>query len=253
MKPTVLTVNNLSVVFDDDTTALRNINFEISAGDKVAIIGPNGAGKSTLMRAIMGLIAVPKTCRIVVDRNRLGYVPQHQAVDWSFPVTVRDVVMMGLTRQIGWLRFPNKSHWQAVESALERVGMLDYTNRQIGELSGGQQQRVFVARALAQQADILLLDEPFAGVDIAAQSDLMHVIDDLNRQGLTMMLSTHDLSLAFRRFSKVMALNSELVAFGTRDEIYHADMLKQLYGGAITTMNDGTQTLVFVDEDSHCC
>jgi manganese/zinc/iron transport system ATP- binding protein len=253
MNQTVLAVNNLSIVFDDDTTALRNINFEISAGDKVAIIGPNGAGKSTLMRAIMGLIAVPKTCRIVVDRKRLGYVPQHQSVDWSFPVTVRDVVMMGMTRQIGWLRFPNKSHWQAVESALERVGMLEYANRQIGELSGGQQQRVFVARALAQQADILLLDEPFAGVDIAAQSDLMHVIDDLNRQGLTMMLSTHDLNLAFRRFSKVMALNSELVAFGTRDEIYHADMLRRLYGGAVTTMNDGTQTLVFVDENSHCC
>src|SRR5688572_11010221 len=136
MNPTVLAVNNLSIVFDDDTTALRNINFEISAGDKVAIIGPNGAGKSTLMRAVMGLIAIPKTCRIVVDRKRLGYVPQQQAVDWSFPVTVRDVVMMGLTRQIGWLRFPNKSHWKAVESALERVGMLDYANRQIGELSG---------------------------------------------------------------------------------------------------------------------
>jgi ABC-type Mn2+/Zn2+ transport system ATPase subunit len=160
---------------------------------------------------------------------------------------------MGMTRQIGWLRFPNKSHWKAVESALERVGMLDYGNRQIGELSGGQQQRIFVARALAQQADILLLDEPFAGVDIAAQSDLMHVIDDLNRQGLTMMLSTHDLSLAFRRFSKVMALNSELVAFGTPGEIYHADMLRRLYGGAVTTMSDGTQTLVFVDENSHCC
>ena len=248
----VLSVQNLSIDYDD-TTALHNVDFEVESGDKIAIIGPNGAGKSTLMKAIMGFIQKPRHCTIEVNRNRLGYVPQHQTVDWSFPVTVRDVVMMGLTRQIGWLRFPGKQHWQAVEAALERVGMLDYAQRQIGELSGGQQQRVFVARALAQQADILLLDEPFAGVDVGAQTDLLHVIDELNQDGLTILLSTHDLALAFRRFSKVMALNRELVAFGTPEAIYNADTLKLLYGGAVTAMHEGEQTLVFVDEDSHCC
>jgi manganese/zinc/iron transport system ATP- binding protein len=251
MHPTVLAVHDLSISYDHKT-ALRHISFAICGADKIAIIGPNGAGKSTLMKAIMGLLPTPPGCRIEVDRKRLGYVPQQQLVDWSFPVTVRDVVMMGMTRQIGWLRFPNKSHWKNVESALERVGLQPYAQRQIGELSGGQQQRVFIARALAQQADILLLDEPFAGVDVAAQSDLLHVIDDLNSAGLTILLSTHDLSLAFRRFSKVMALNNELVAFGTPAEVYHADTFKQLYGGAVTILHDGTQTFVFVDADNHC-
>lgn len=249
---TILSVRDLSVVYDD-TTALTNISFDVCASDKVAIIGPNGAGKSTLMKAIMGLIPVPRTSEIYVDRSRLGYVPQHQTVDWSFPVSVRDVVMMGMTKQIGWLRFPNKSHWQAVDAALDRVKMLDFSHRQISELSGGQQQRVFIARALAQQADTLLLDEPFAGVDVSAQSDLLQVIDELNHAGLTILLSTHDLSLAFKRFTKVMALNRELVAFGTPDEIYQPDTLKSLYGGAVRTMHDGEQTLVFVDEDKQCC
>jgi manganese/iron transport system ATP-binding protein len=248
----ILTVQDLSIVYED-TTALHDVSFEICAEDNVAIIGPNGAGKSTLMKAIMGLIQTPRNCKIDVDRNRLGYVPQHQTVDWSFPVTVRDVVMMGMTRQIGWLRFPGKSHWNTVEVALERVNMLDYAHRQIGELSGGQQQRVFMARALAQQADILLLDEPFAGVDVGAQADLLSVIDELNQDGLTIMLSTHDLALAFRRFNKVMALNRELVAFGTPEAIYNADTLKLLYGGVVTSIHEGEQTLVFVDEDAHCC
>lgn len=253
MSTTILSVQQLSIDYDDSTPALNNVSFEICAGDKVAIIGPNGAGKSTLMKAIMGLIQTPRTSKIEVDRHRLGYVPQHQTIDWSFPVTVRDVVMMGLTRQIGWLRFARKKHWQQVDAALKRVTMLAYGERQIGELSGGQQQRVFIARALAQQADTLLLDEPFAGVDIGAQADLLQVIDELNQEGLTILLSTHDLTLAFRRFTKVMALNQELVAFGTPDTIYNAETLKQLYGGAVTTMHDGGQTVVFVDEDSRCC
>ncbi|MDQ7026217.1 MAG: metal ABC transporter ATP-binding protein [Anaerolineae bacterium] len=217
MPDTILSVQHLSIDYDGTTPALNNVSFEICAGDKVAMIGPNGAGKSTLMKAIMGLIPTPRSSKIVVDRHRLGYVPQHQTIDWSFPVTVRDVVIMGLTRQIGWLRFPSKKHWQQVDTALERVALSDYGQRQISELSGGQQQRVFIARALGQQAELLLLDEPFAGVDMGAQSDLLQVIDELNQDGLTILLSTHDLTLAFSRFTKVLALNHELVAFGSPD------------------------------------
>jgi len=252
MSDTVLIVSNLSVAYED-APALENISFEVQSGDYIAIIGPNGAGKSTLMNAIMGLIAAQKGSRISVDRKRLGYVPQHQAVDWDFPVTVRDVVMMGLIRQIGWLRWPRRLHWQQVAGALERVGMQECAPRQIGELSGGQRQRVFIARALAQQADILLLDEPFAGVDAGAQSDLMTVLDKLHAEGITILLSTHDLSLAFKRFQKVIALNRRLAGIGTPDAMYQPEILRALYGGSVAALRDGEAVLLFVDENVHCC
>jgi ABC-type Mn2+/Zn2+ transport system ATPase subunit len=248
----ILSVKNLNLAYDN-MFALENISFDILAGDMLAIIGPNGAGKSTLLQAIMGLFKIPQDSQIIVDPRRLGYVPQHQAVDLSFPVTVRDVVMMGLVKEIGWLRFPQRKHWQAVDEALERVSMRDFASRQIGELSGGQRQRVFIARALVQQSDILLLDEPFAGVDIGVETDLMKTITALNEEGITILLSTHDLGLAFKQFKRVMALHRELIGIGTPQEMYTADMLRALYGGGIATVNEEGQVLVFVDDDVHCC
>jgi ABC-type Mn2+/Zn2+ transport system ATPase subunit len=242
----------LSVIYDDEH-AIENISFSIEAGDSVAIIGPNGAGKSTLMKAIMGLVQPVRGAVVRVDPARLGYVPQHQSVDWSFPVTVCDVVMMGLVRQIGWLRFPTGKHWEQVRFALDRVGMLAFQHRQIGDLSGGQRQRVFIARALAQQADILLLDEPFAGIDIAAEGELLQILDGLNRDGLTVLLSTHNLNMAFKRFQRVLALNRTLIGIGTPQEMYTPETLSALYGGAIAMVHDGNQVAVFIDENAQCC
>jgi ABC-type Mn2+/Zn2+ transport system ATPase subunit len=252
MTQPLLSVNHLTVRYDD-YLALDDIHFDVQRGDSIAVIGPNGAGKSTLMKAIMGLIQPQRGAQInfAPDVSTPGYVPQHQEVAWDFPVTVEDVVMMGLTRQIGWLRRPNQTHQKQVDSALERVGMLALAHRQIGELSGGQKQRVFIARALVRDVDILLLDEPFAGVDAAAQSEVMEVIDRVNCEGMTILLSTHDLGLAFQRFKKVMALNHHLVAYGPASEIYTSETLRGLYGGGIAAVQDGERVTMFVDE--HGC
>lgn len=251
-RPQVLAVEGLTVYFNG-APAIEEITFALHAGDQVAIIGPNGAGKSTLMKTIMGLLQ-PQAGSVHLrktDHLHLGYVPQHEGVDWTFPVTVRDVVMMGMVRQIGWLRRAGRSRWAAVDAALERVGMADLGGRQIGDLSGGQRRRVFIARALAQQANVLLLDEPFSGVDTATQSSLMDTLDELNRDGLTILLSTHDLGLAFRRFERVLALNRQLVAYGPAAEVYQPAVLARLYGGQLATWQDGHQVMVFVD-DHHC-
>ncbi|MCB9451326.1 MAG: metal ABC transporter ATP-binding protein [Anaerolineaceae bacterium] len=245
----VLTVNGLKVIYDGEP-AVEEINFTIYAGERVAVIGPNGAGKSTLIKAIMGLLQ-PQAGRIDVDPARLGYVPQHEGVDWDFPVTVRDVVMMGRIKQIGWLRLPGMAHWRTVEAALERVGMADLAGRQIGDLSGGQRRRAFIARALAQQADTLVLDEPFSGVDAHAQSSLMDVLESLNQEGMTIILSTHDLGLAFSRFDRVLAINTTLIADGEAKAVYTPEVLGQLYGGQLATWDNGRQVMVFVD-DHHC-
>jgi ABC-type Mn2+/Zn2+ transport system ATPase subunit len=252
MQQCVLSVRDLSLAYDEQT-ALHNISFEIPAGDMLAIIGPNGAGKSSLLKAIMGLVQPNRGGIIEVDRKRLAYVPQHQSVDWQFPVTVEEVVMMGLARQIGWLRFPRAQHRQQVEAALARVGMSAYSKRQIGELSGGQRQRVFIARALAQNSDILLLDEPFAGIDVATENDLMNVISTLNNEGITILLTTHDLNMAFKRFKRILALNHHLVGIGSPQEMYTPEMLRNLYGGGVATLQTGNETIIFVDEDVECC
>jgi manganese/zinc/iron transport system ATP- binding protein len=248
----ILSVSGLTVIYNREP-AIQNISFEVCAGERVAVIGPNGAGKSTLIKTVMGLLQPQAgTVRVQGDaRSDLGYVPQHEAVDWDFPVTVREVVLMGRTRHIGWLRRANRDQWVAVDSALARVGLSDFAERQIGELSGGQKRRVFIARALAQEAKILLLDEPFSGVDASAQASLMDVLDSLNHDGMTIILCTHDLGLAFSRFDKVMALHREVIAYGTAQEVYQPDVLAKLYGGQLATWQDGHQVMLFVD-DHHC-
>ena len=247
-----LSVRELTVAYDNET-AIDRVSFEVDAGDRVAIIGPNGAGKSTLIQTMMGLLRAQSGSVIIAGSGaqRLGYVPQHEGVNWDFPVTVRDAVMMGLVGKLGWLRWPGRGQWQRVETALTRVGLEQLADRQVGELSGGQRRRVFIARALVQAADILILDEPFSGVDTNAQSNLMDTLEHLNRDGITVILSTHDLNLAFQRFDKVMALRQRLIAYGAPDAVYTPDTLAQLYGGRLATWDDGRQVTVFLDD--HNC
>ncbi|MDZ4765630.1 MAG: metal ABC transporter ATP-binding protein [Chloroflexota bacterium] len=249
----VLDVRDLTVIYRGDP-ALQSVSFHVHAGERVAIIGPNGAGKSTLIKAIMGLIQPRSGVIIHADEStgRLGYVPQHEGVDWDFPVTVRDVVMMGCARQIGWLRRPRREHHAAVAEALDRVGMSALATRQVGELSGGQRRRTFIARALAQRAEMLILDEPFSGVDASAQAELLDVLDALNADGLTILLSTHDLDMAYRRFDKVLALNRHAIAYGTPDQVYTADSLATLFGKQVTIWQDGKPVRAWLD-DHGCC
>jgi ABC-type Mn2+/Zn2+ transport system ATPase subunit len=251
MQP-IIEAYNLTIAYGE-TKALHHVTFCVAQGDSIAIIGPNGAGKSTLVKAILGMIS-PDDGEIAVHGHGsmpLGYVPQHEAVNLDFPVTVRDVVMMGRLRQIGWLRLPRKRDADAVGEALERVGLSALAKRQIGELSGGQRRRAFIARALAQQANILILDEPMSGVDVNGQADIMTVLDDLHEDGLTILMTTHDLALAFHRFPKVMALKGRIVAFGTPAEVNRPDVLAQVYERALTTWADGAPVTMLIDE--HGC
>ncbi len=249
-RPIILETRGLTVSYNHEP-ALDDVTFAVHAGERVAIIGPNGAGKSTLIKTIMGLLRPRAGTVTLAEGARPGYVPQHENVDWSFPVTVRDVVMMGLVRQMGRFRGPGRAQWRAVEQALERVEMADLSEHPIGDLSGGQRRRAFIARALAQEARILLLDEPFSGVDASVQASLMNTLDALQRDGLTILLSTHDLNLAFSRFDRVMALNRRVIAYGAPAEVYHPQTLAALYGGRFATWDAGTQTMVFVDD--HVC
>jgi ABC-type Mn2+/Zn2+ transport system ATPase subunit len=248
----LLLVRDLTVTYQGEP-AIRDVGFDVQPGERVAIIGPNGAGKSTLIQALLGLLQ-PQSGEVRlqgIDFKQIGYVPQNEGVDWSFPVTVADVVMLGRTRHIGWFRWPARAQWQAVDAALDRVGMLAFRDRQVGELSGGQRRRVFIARALAQEARLLVLDEPFSGVDVQAQNSLMDVLDDLNAAGMTMLLSTHDLNLAFSRFDRVLALRGGVVAYGKPAEVYTPEVLEAMYGGRLAIVRDGHSIDVYVDD--HAC
>jgi ABC-type Mn2+/Zn2+ transport system ATPase subunit len=242
----VLTVRDLCVRYNG-VVGIDSLSFEVFAGERIAVIGPNGAGKSSLMKAIMGLV-IPNGGAIEL-RRPLGYVPQQETINWDFPVTLRDAVMMGRTRLVGWLRWPGRDQWQTVDEALARVDLLALADRPVGSLSGGQRRRMFIARALAQEAEILILDEPFSGVDVHAQGEIMEVLDKLQQEGITILLSTHDLGLAFRRFDRVLALRQRLIAYGTAEEIYVPEVLEQLYGGKLAVLDGGLTVVV----DDHGC
>jgi ABC-type Mn2+/Zn2+ transport system ATPase subunit len=207
----VMTVRDLASGYNGHP-AIRAFTFEVYAGERIGIVGPNGAGKSTLFKALVGLLPhqgaisiLGASCRD--SHGMIGYVPQHEAIDWRFPATVWDVVMMGRARQIGYVLPPRKRDRFAVREALERVDMWALRKRQIGELSGGQRRRVFVARALAQRARVLLLDEPFSGVDATAETDIFQVLDVLRDEGVAVLLATHNLVQAATHYDKLMLLN----------------------------------------------
>ncbi|WP_017299065.1 metal ABC transporter ATP-binding protein [Nodosilinea nodulosa] len=239
MAPTpCITVDHLTVNYRD-VQALRNIRLTVQPGKVVGIFGPNGAGKSTLIKAMLGLMPVV-TGRVSYGEgtlarqlDRVAYVPQRSQIDWTFPATVWDVVMMGRVKKTGWFnRFSAVSRRLATE-ALERVGMLEFRDRPIGALSGGQQQRVFLARALAQQAEIFFFDEPFVGVDQKTEAVLFKIFQELAAAGSIVMVVNHDLGESITHFDQLILLNKELIAAGPRDRVLTRDNMTRAYGGHV--------------------
>lgn len=251
----ILQVKGVTVAYDG-RVALRDATFTVLEGERVAVVGPNGAGKSTLLKAIIGLIPVESGsvelfgCNPQRERVPIGYVPQREDVDLSFPVTVADVVMMGRIAHIGWFRRPSRRDQEAVWRALEQVGLADQANRPLGELSGGQIQRTFIARALVQDAPLLLMDEPFAGVDAATEEAILNLLDRLRDRRVTVLLATHDLTLAAERFDQVLLLNREIVAYGPPNQVICPSVLQRAYGGQLTLW-EHERGIVLLG-DGHC-
>ncbi len=230
-----LHVSQLSVNYDK-TPILWDISLKVPAGKLVSIIGPNGAGKSTFIKAVLGLIK-PLSGKIAFfdrplkeKRAKIGYVPQRETVDWDFPITVRDVVLMGCYGKLGLFHWPKKKELMAVEHYLEIVGMQAYAKRQINELSGGQQQRVFLARALLQEADIYFMDEPFAGIDLASERVMINLLRKLQEEGKTIFVVHHDLNTIETYFDWAIMLNMRLIACGPLSSSFNADTLHATFG-----------------------
>jgi manganese/zinc/iron transport system ATP- binding protein len=232
-----LTVQNLSVAYEG-RPVLRGVSLTCAGGEVVGVVGPNGAGKSTLFKAVLGLVPTAAGSVLVFGapvsqrRDRLAYLPQRELIDWDFPATVRDVVLMGRVPRIGWLRRVSRSDRARVESALAEVGLSKLGDRAIGRLSGGQQQRVFLARALAQEADLLLLDEPLVGVDASTEEVIHETLARLRQQGRTVLVIDHDLS-DVSRYDRVALLNGRLVAYGPPAEVFTRENLRRTYGGRL--------------------
>ena len=246
-----LLVEHLSTGYPGNAYALSDINFSIDAGERVAVIGPNGAGKSTLFKAIVGTLHFTHGHISIYGADcysshiYVGYVPQQSEIDWSFPVSVYDVVMMGRTRHIGWFRWPGKRDRAIVNDILEHLSLADLAQRQISELSGGQRRRVFIARALAQDARVLLMDEPFSGVDQHAEGEIVETLEILTRHNITILLSTHHLENAALHFDKVMVLNRELLAFGPPEESLTPQSLRDAFGPAMPFLPHDDDLLLY--------
>ena len=250
-EPARLEMEHVQVSYNGQP-ALRDLTFQVPHGARLAIVGPNGAGKTTLFKALVGLVQV-KSGNIHIHGQPLGnhqdcvaYVPQREEVDWRFPVTVYDVVMMGRIGQQGLVRRPSKYDREVVSHSLDHLGITDLQKRPIGELSGGQQQRVFLARALAQEPHILLMDEPFTGVDFTTQEATLDLLEHLQVQKVTAMVSTHDLTLASERFEQVLLLNKRVIAYGSPEEVFTPPNLSQAFGSQVLFL-DG---VAVVDQ---CC
>jgi ABC-type Mn2+/Zn2+ transport system ATPase subunit len=233
----ILDVRDLDVRFGG-RLALEHITFHLHAGENVAVVGPNGAGKSTLFKVVAGVLpAVTGEVNVFGSRPPahvcIAYIPQRSQVDWNFPVTVADVVMMGRSAKLGPLVWPKRSDWQQVSQALETVGLSDLGARRILELSGGQQQRMFIARALAQEAELMLMDEPFTGLDAPSQDGILSLLNGLKDRRVTVMVATHDLQQAAQHFDRVMLLNRRLIGFGTAAEVLHSQNLNRAYSGRL--------------------
>jgi manganese/zinc/iron transport system ATP- binding protein len=238
----VLDVHDLTVAYREKPV-LWHVDFVIEGPSLVGIIGPNGAGKSTLIKAILGLLPVSSGKvdffgkPLKKERLRVGYVPQRESVDWDFPIQVIDVVMMGTYGRLGWFRRPGRIERQLALESLERMGLSGLENRQIGQLSGGQQQRVFLARALAQEADLYFMDEPMAGVDAATEHVIFQVLADLRNQGKTVVVVHHDLRSVPDHFDHLLIVNQRLVASGPTSEVFTPELLQKAYGGRLAILD----------------
>ena len=228
---------------------LWDVELDVPEGKLVGIIGPNGAGKSTMIKAIMEL--VPKASGWVKIygkpygdmRKMIGYVPQRESVDWDFPISALDVVLMGRYGQVGWVRRPNKEDRRLSMEALDKVGMSEFSGRQISQLSGGQQQRVFLARALVQDARIYMMDEPFAGVDAATERAIIEILVILREEGKTILVVHHDLQTVTEYFDWVIMLNMRVVASGPTSEVFTEEKLQKTYGGRLTVLSQAAQAM----------
>ncbi|WP_293575324.1 metal ABC transporter ATP-binding protein [Phaeobacter sp.] len=235
-----LTIRGLTVSYGDKP-AVFSVDMTVEAGKMTAIVGPNGAGKSTMLKAALGIVPALSGrvnvfgAALETQRGRIAYVPQRASVDWDFPTRVIDVVMMGLYRELGLLKRITGAHRAAARTCLERVGMADFATRQIGQLSGGQQQRVFLARALAQGADLYVLDEPFAGVDAATEKAIISVLKQLREEGKTVVVVHHDLATVADYFDNVFLINTRKIAEGPVQTAFTAETLQAAYGGRLAT------------------
>lgn len=228
---------------------LWDIDYDAPRSKLIAIVGPNGAGKSTFIKACLGLVPMASGRvefwgeTLARARRRIGYVPQRETVDWDFPVSALDVVCMGRYRRIGWFRPVSKSHKEAARACLERVGMAAFADRQISQLSGGQQQRVFLARALAQEAELYFMDEPFAGVDAATEQAIIEVLRTLRDSGKTVICVHHDLQTAGTYFDEAILLNMRIVASGPAETTITEENLRKTYGGRLTLLERASQAV----------
>jgi manganese/zinc/iron transport system ATP- binding protein len=220
--------------------ALDHVTLSIPTGQLVAVVGPNGAGKSTLFKALVGLAPLASGEVALLGKparerhpSDVSYIAQRGEIDWRFPVRVEDVVLMGRYPHLGWGRRPSAVDRDQALAALDRVGLADLAKRQIGQLSGGQQQRVFLARALTQEAKVLLLDEPFTGIDVVAEQIMFDILADMQAEGRTILVATHDLNTVVAHFSSVIALNRRLVAYGSTAQVFTPEVLSQAYGGQL--------------------
>ncbi len=243
-----LEIHDLTVAYHQ-RPVVWGVDLVVPAGKLVGIVGPNGAGKSTLIKACMGLLPLHSGwVRMFGQRlnevpTRVGYVPQRESVDWDFPVNVMDVVLMGRYGRLGLMRRPRAADREAARAALDKVKMLPFANRQIANLSGGQQQRVFLARALAQEADLYFMDEPFAGVDAATEAAIIAVLRELRDRGKTILVVHHDLPTARQYFDWLLLLNMNVVAFGPTEDVFSAELLQKTYGGRLTILAEVAQAI----------
>lgn len=248
---TSIAVRDLSVTYSNGFTAVRDASFELGAGTICALVGVNGSGKSTIFKAIMGFVKPSagevRLCGLPVDEavaeSIVAYVPQSEDVDWNFPVLVESVVMMGRYGHMNFLRVPSRTDRRKVDEALERVGMSDYRTRQIGELSGGQKKRVFLARALAQEGRIILLDEPFTGIDVTTEAAIIDLLRELRADGHLMLVSTHNLGTVPDYCDQVVLIDRTVLAAGPTEEVFTQKNLERIFGGVLRNFELGGQAL----------
>lgn len=238
----ILEIHDLTVSYDQ-SPVLWNVDLSLPAGKLIGILGPNGAGKSTLIKSVMGLVEPSSGYVKLFDqtldavRHRISYVPQRESVDWNFPASVLDVVLMGTYGKLGLFKRPGKKEKALALDCLEKVGMTAFVHRQISELSGGQQQRVFIARALAQEADLYLMDEPFAGVDMNTEAAIFQLLQEMSAGGKTVVVVHHDIYSAVNYFDWFIMLNLHLVASGPKNEVVTEELLRKTYGGKLNLLS----------------
>ena len=247
-RPVAVEVHDLTVAYHK-RPVLWGVDFQLPAGHLVGLIGPNGAGKSTLLKAMLDMVPVASGwVRIFgkpyrVQKGLIGYVPQRESVDWDFPISALDVVLMGTYGRVGLLRRPKRQHKEFAMACLEKVGMADFARRQISQLSGGQQQRVFLARAIAQDAQVYFMDEPFAGVDAATEKSIVALLEQLRQEGKTVIVVHHDLQTVEDYFDWVLLLNMRLIAAGPTETTFTEENIRKTYGGRLTILSQAAHAL----------